>query len=163
MIIELKNKNTLIVDEFKFKCCIGKNGLKLNKTEGDYSTPKGFYNLGTLYYRKDKAPIPNNKLKTKMIKKNMGWCDDPKSKSYNKEIIINNSIKCEKLFRPDYKYDYLIVIEYNTKKIVTNKGSAIFIHLTKNYKATAGCIALKKNDFLILIRILKKNSKILIA
>ena len=41
MIIRLKNKDTLIVDQFRFKCCIGKNGLKKNKVEGDFSTPKG--------------------------------------------------------------------------------------------------------------------------
>ena len=28
MIIKLKNKDTLICDDFKFKCSIGKNGLK---------------------------------------------------------------------------------------------------------------------------------------
>ena len=31
MIILSKNKQTLKIDEFKFKCCIGKNGLSLNK------------------------------------------------------------------------------------------------------------------------------------
>ena len=163
MIIHVPNKNTLIIDDFKFKCCIGKGGLKLNKKEGDLSTPKGIYNLRTLYYRKDRNPIPNNNLKTKIIKKNMGWCDDPKNKFYNKEIKINNNIKCEKLFRNDYKYNYLIVIEYNRKKIIPNKGSAIFIHLTEDYKPTAGCIALKENDFLVLIKILNKNSRIRIA
>ena len=45
MIIRLKNKDTLIVDQFRFKCCIGKNGLKKNKVEGDYSTPKGKFLL----------------------------------------------------------------------------------------------------------------------
>ena len=40
MIISVKNKHTLQVDEFKFKCCIGKNGLTSNKKEGDKKTPK---------------------------------------------------------------------------------------------------------------------------
>ena len=31
--------------------------------------------------------------------------------------------------------------------IKKGKGSAIFIHLTKNYKSTAGCVALSKKDF----------------
>lgn len=163
MIIELKNKNTLIVDQFKFKCCIGKNGLSNNKKEGDSKTPKGTYKLGILYYRNDRSPISDTKLNSKKIKKNMGWCNDPKSKLYNKEIEINKSIRHEKLFRVDYKYNYLIVIEYNTKNIKAFKGSAIFIHLTKNYKPTAGCIALKENDFLILSKLITKNAKIKIS
>ena len=47
-------------------------------------------------------------------------------------------------------------------KIKKNKGSAIFIHLTKNYKSTAGCIAILKKDFLILAKLINKNSKIII-
>ena len=49
MIIRLKNKDTLIVDQFRFKCCIGKNGLKKNKVEGDFSTPKGKFLLENLF------------------------------------------------------------------------------------------------------------------
>ena len=163
MIIELKNKNTLIVDQFKFRCCIGKNGLARDKKEGDLKTPKGTYKLGILYYRNDRNPISDTKLTIKRITKTMGWCIDPKNKYYNKEIEINKSIKHEKLFRVDYKYNYLIVIEYNTKKIAPFKGSAIFIHLTKDYKPTAGCIALKENDFLTLSKLISKNTKIKIA
>ena len=163
MIIELKNKNTLIVDQFKFKCCIGKNGLSRDKKEGDLRTPRGTYKLGILYYRNDRNPICDTKLTCKKIKKNMGWCNEPKSKYYNKEIKIKKSIGHEKLFRVDYKYNYLIVIEYNTKKIKPFKGSAIFIHLTKNYKPTAGCIALKENDFLTLSKLISKNTKIKIS
>lgn len=163
MIIELKNKNTLIVDQFKFRCCIGKNGLSRDKKEGDLRTPKGTFKLGVLYYRNDRNPISDTKLTSRKIKKNMGWCNDSNNKYYNKEIKIKKSIKHEKLFRVDYKYNYLIVIEYNTKKITPFKGSAIFIHLTKNYKPTAGCIALKENDFLILSKLISKNTKIKIS
>ena len=160
MKITLKNKYTLKIDDFKFKCCIGKNGLKKNKIEGDKCTPKGTFKLGTLYYRKDRVKKPITSLKTKNIKRNMGWCNDSKNKLYNQEIKVNKNIKCEKLFRKDYKYDYLLVIEYNTKKIKPNKGSAIFIHLTKNFKATAGCIALLQKDFLIMTKLINKKSLI---
>ena len=160
MKITLKNKYTLKIDDFKFKCCIGKNGLKKNKIEGDKCTPKGIFKLGTLYYRKDKVKKPITNLKIKSIKRNMGWCNDSKYKLYNQEIKINKNIKCEKMFRKDYKYNYLLVIKYNTKKIKPNKGSAIFIHLTKNYKATAGCIALLEKDFLIILKLINKKSTI---
>ena len=160
MKITLKNKYTLKIDDFKFKCCIGKNGLKKNKIEGDKYTPKGTFKLGTLYYRKDRVKKPITSLKIKKIKKNMGWCNDSKNQFYNQEIKINKNIKHEKLFRKDYKYNYLLVIEYNTKKIIPNKGSAIFIHLTKNFRTTAGCIALLQKDFLIMLKLINKKSTI---
>ena len=70
MRIILKNKDTLLYDEFEFKCSIGKNGLKKNKKEGDNSTPKGIFLLGDIYYRADRLNKPVTKLKTKIIKKN---------------------------------------------------------------------------------------------
>ena len=160
MLIHLKNKDKLIVDEFKFRCCIGKSGTKKNKIEGDNSTPKGIFTLGTLYYRKDRVKKPDTKLKTKIIKSNLGWCNDPKHIFYNKEINIQKKIRHEKLYRKDQKYDYFLVINYNIKKTLPNRGSAIFLHLTKNYNQTAGCIALKKNDFLILLKLINKKTKI---
>ena len=160
MLINLKNKDTLIIDDFKLKCCIGKKGLKKHKIEGDKSTPKGIFTISTIYYRKDKVDKPLTNLKKKIIKRNMGWCNDPNSKFYNKEIKIDKSISSEKLYRKDYKYDYLIVINYNTKKIIPYKGSAIFIHLTNNYNPTAGCIALKKKNLLILLKLINKKTKI---
>ena len=93
----------------------------------------------------------------------MGWCNDSKSKFYNKEIKIQNKINHEKLYRNDHKYDYLIIINYNTKKTLPKKGSAIFIHLTNNYSPTEGCVALKKNDFLILLKLINKKTKIIIS
>ena len=163
MLIKLKNKDTLIIDDFKLKCCIGRKGLKNNKKEGDFSTPKGIFKLGPVYYRSDRVPKPITKLKCYKIKKNMGWCNDPTNRLYNQEIKVNKKIKHEKLFRKDYKYDYLLVIEYNRKKIKPNKGSAIFIHLTKNFKPTAGCVALLQKDFLILVKLINKKSTIKIS
>ena len=91
----------------------------------------------------------------------MGWSNDLKNKKYyNKLIKTNKKIKHEKLHRNDYKYDYFITINYNTKKTILGRGSAIFIHLTKNYYPTAGCIAIKKKDFLILLKLVNKKTKI---
>ena len=163
MLIHLKNKDKLIVDDFKFRCCIGKSGTKKIKIEGDNSTPKGIFTLGTLYYRKDRVKKPVTNLKTKIIKSNLGWCNDPMHMFYNKEIKIQKKIRHEKLYRKDQKYDYFLVINYNTKKRIPFKGSAIFIHLTSNYQPTAGCIALNKKDFLILVKIINKKTRIKIS
>ena len=162
MLIKLINKNKLIVDEFIFQCCIGKNGITNNKIEGDFKTPKGKFNLGDLFY-KYKKDVKESNLNKKKIKKSMGWCNNINSKNYNKLIKISKNEKYEKIFRKDYKYDLMIPIEYNFKKVIPNKGSAIFLHITKNYKSTAGCIAMSKKDFLIMIKILDKKNQILIS
>ena len=161
MTIVLKNKETLVFEDFIFQCVIGKKGLVKKKIEGDKKTPIGTFSLGNVYYRKDRHPKPITKLKCIPINKNMGWCDDIKYKrNYNKLIKVNKKIKHEKLFRDDYKYDFLIPINYNTKKIKLGKGSAIFLHLTKNFSSTLGCVAMKKKDFLILLKLINRNTKI---
>ena len=162
MIIHVPNKNTLIIDDFKFRCCIGKKGLNFNKREGDFSTPKGLFNLKKLYFRKDRVGIPKCKIDKKVIKKNMAWCDDSNHKKYNKEIkTLNKNLK-ENFYRKDHKYDYIISISHNKQKI-PGKGSAVFIHLTDNYKPTSGCVALKKKDFEILLKLIDKKTKIKIG
>ena len=163
MIIILKNNESLICDDFKFRCVIGSGGKTTNKIEGDKKTPKGTFSLGTLFYRSDRKKKPETILRCRKINKKMGWCDDLSSKKkYNKLITINkdSKLKHEKLFKRNSNYDYLVPINYNTNKTIKGKGSAIFIHLTKNYKSTLGCIALKEKDFLILVKIIKKNTKI---
>ena len=164
MTILLKNKHTLQVDEFYFKCCIGKNGLARKKKEGDFKTPLGIFKIEKLFFRKDRIKKPKTSLKTIEIKQGMGWCDDINyPKKYNRQIKINNKIKHEKLRRNDNKYDLFLPISYNRKNPKVGLGSCIFLHLTKNYKPTAGCIALKKSDFLIMLKIIKKNIKIKIS
>jgi L,D-peptidoglycan transpeptidase YkuD (ErfK/YbiS/YcfS/YnhG family) len=161
MTILVKNKHTLQIDEFKFNCCIGKKGSTTNKKEGDKKTPKGTFEIENLYFREDRIKKPLTLLKCIKIKKNMVWCDDISfPKKYNKLIKIDKKIRHEKLKRKDSKYDLLIPIKYNFNKPTIGKGSCIFIHLTKNYQPTAGCIALKKKDFLIMLKLVKKDSKI---
>ena len=162
MIIHVPNKNTLIIDDFKLRCCVGKKGINYNKKEGDYTTPKGLFKLRKLYFRKDRVGIPKCKIYKKNIKKNMAWCDDPNHKKYNEEIKTYNKDLKEHLYRIDHKYDYVISISHNEKKI-SGKGSAIFLHLTNNYKPTVGCVALKKKDFEILLKLIDKNTKIKIG
>ena len=162
MIIIVKNKDTLLIDDFKFKCSIGKKGVCNKKVEGDLTTPKGIFNLGNIYYRSDRIQKPFSKLKSISIRKNMGWCDDSNSKFYNKLIKIKKNLRIsyEKLYREDHKYDLFILIKYNYKNPVKFKGSAIFLHLTKNYLPTKGCVALCEKDFLILAKLINRKTKI---
>ena len=159
MIIKLKNKDTLICDDFRFKCSIGKNGLKKKKFEGDMCTPIGTFSLGPVYFRSDRVDRPDTKLKTLKINEQMGWCDDPNNTNYNKEIKLNKKIKAEKLYRKDKIQDIIIVINYNTQRIIKNKGSAIFIHVAKKKMTpTKGCLAIKKIDLLKLLKLIEKKT-----
>jgi len=160
MLIKVKNKDTLIFDDFIFRCVVGKKGISEKKREGDFCTPKGSFKLKTVYYRPDRIKKIKTKLNTKKIQQSMGWCNDPLNEKYNSLIKINGKIKHEKLYRRDNKYDILLVIDYNLRKPIPFKGSAIFIHLTKDYSPTAGCIGISEKDFLILIKLINKKTKI---
>ena len=113
MIIVIKNKETLLIDDFKLRCVVGKKGINKNKVEGDYTTPRGIFKLGNIYYRSDRVQKPLTKVKSIVIKRNMGWCDDPNSKFYNRLIKIKKNLKIshEKFYRRDSKYDFVILVK----------------------------------------------------
>ena len=162
MIIINKSKY-LKYKDLKFKCALGKAGIRKKKKEGDNITPKGIYKIIKIYYRDDRIKKISSKFKLIKITKKMGWCDDPKSKKYNQLIKLPNKYSHEKLYKKNNTYDLLLVLDYNMKPIVKNKGSGIFMHVAKrNYRPTAGCIALKKKDLLKLTKIIKLSTKILI-
>ena len=154
-------KHFLLYKGYKLKCCIGKSGIKLFKKEGDLATPKGIFKLGLLYYRKDRNKSLKCKIRKRVIKKSMGWCNDSRSKKYNQEIYFPFKYGAEKLYRKDRIYDIFINIKYNHSPVVKGKGSAIFLHLTNNrYKPTKGCAAILKKDFLKILPLISKNTKI---
>ncbi len=156
-------KKLLLYKGYKFKCSIGRSGLTYAKKEGDLKTPKGLFGLGTLYYRKDRNKSIKCKLKNKIIKKNWGWCDDIKSKKYNRQISFPFKYRAEKLYREDRIYDIFINIKYNFLPTKKNKGSAIFLHLcSKKYKPTKGCVAIEKKNFLKILPLINSNTKIFI-
>ena len=162
--IIVKKSGYLNYKNFKFRCALGKNGIRQKTREGDFVTPKGKYKLIKIYYRADRIKKISSSLKKIKIKKNMGWCDDINSKFYNKQIKINKKISHEKLYRKDNVYDIVVVLNYNINPIIKGKGSAIFLHVAKkNYNKTQGCIALKKNELLNLVSKIKKNTQIKIG
>ena len=162
--IIVKKSGYLNYKNFKFRCALGKNGIKKKVKEGDFITPKGKYKLIKIYYRADRIKKINSPLKKIKLKKNMGWCDDVNSKYYNKQIKINDKISHERLYRKDSLYDILVVLNYNLNPIIRGKGSAIFLHVAKkNYSKTQGCIALKRNELLNLVSKIRKNTQIKIG
>jgi|TARA_B110000444_G_C18747181_1_gene550860 L,D-peptidoglycan transpeptidase YkuD (ErfK/YbiS/YcfS/YnhG family) len=162
MHILLQNKK-IYIKYYKLKCAIGKRGINIKKREGDNITPRGKFALKSVLFRQDRVADIKTKLTKIKIEKNMGWCDDPNSKNYNKLIRYPFKYNAEKLYKKDNIYDIIITIDYNYNPIIKNKGSAIFIHIAKNnYSPTRGCIAISKRDMKKLLANINKNSKILI-
>jgi L,D-peptidoglycan transpeptidase YkuD (ErfK/YbiS/YcfS/YnhG family) len=159
--IIVKKSGYLKYKNLKFRCALGKGGVKKKIIEGDNITPKGIFKIIKIYYRPDKIKKIKTLIKKIKIKKNMGWCDDPNSDFYNKQIKLPTKLSHEKLYRNDNLYDLIAVLNYNTNPIIKNKGSAIFMHIGKDsYKKTKGCIALKREHLIMIISKIKKNTKI---
>jgi len=157
----LINKKNLTYGNYNAKCAIGKRGIGFKRKEGDLITPKGRYKIKYILYRKDRIKKIRSKIKKIIIKKNMGWCNDPKSKNYNKLIYLPSNYSSEKLYKKENIYDIILVLNYNMNPIIKNKGSAIFIHVAKKkFRKTEGCVAIKKNYLLRIIKDLKKNTEV---
>lgn len=174
--IKVNNQNSydIIYDKFIFKCQVGYAGIVNynKKIEGDRKTPAGEWKLKRVFYRSDRIDlvkmIYRSVIPLKKISKNCGWCDDPKSKKYNQYIKIKEKglsfpFSYEKLWRDDQVYDIFIELDYNSRPVILNKGSAIFIHCSfKDYRPTAGCIALGNENLIELIKNIKVETKIVI-
>ena len=155
------NKKNLIYKNYKAKCAIGKRGIGYKKKEGDLITPRGKYKIKFILYRKDRVKKIQSKIKKIEIKKNIGWCNDPLSKNYNKIIKLPSSHSYEKLYRKENIYDIILVLNYNMNPTLKNKGSAIFIHVAKrNYKKTEGFVAIKKRSLIKIAKELKISTKV---
>jgi L,D-peptidoglycan transpeptidase YkuD (ErfK/YbiS/YcfS/YnhG family) len=162
--IVVKKNNYLEYKNLKFRCAIGKAGIQKKIREGDNITPKGTYKILTIYYRQDRIKKIKCPIKKKIITKKIGWCDDLKSKYYNKQILLPSKLGHEILYRKDNIYDILCVINYNANPILKGKGSAIFLHVARRkYQKTKGCIALRKNHLIQLLSRIQKNTKIKIC
>ena len=160
MHIKLINKK-LRFNNYRIKCSIGKRGISRSKKEGDNTTPKGSFGFKFLLYRKDRIPKIKTKLKKIPIKKSMGWCDDPRSNFYNKLVKLPFSFSAEKLYLTKNIYDIILVLDYNSKPVVKNKGSAIFLHISsKNYRPTKGCVAISKKNLFFLLNFIDKKTKL---
>jgi len=159
--IVVKKNNHLEYKNLNFRCALGKAGIKKKIKEGDNITPKGTFKILCIYYRQDRIKKIKCPIKQIKITKQIGWCDDSKSKYYNKQIKLPSKLSHEILYRKDNIYDIICVLNYNIRPTLKGKGSAIFLHVAKNkYQKTMGCIALKKKHLIQLLALIKKNTKI---
>jgi len=155
----LINKKYISFNNYKAKCAVGKRGIGYKRKEGDLITPIGKYKIKYILYRRDRIKEIKTKIKKIVIKKNLGWSNDPRSRQYNKLIKLPSKYNYEKLYKKENVYDIVLVLNYNMNPVVRNKGSAIFIHVARrNYKKTEGCVALKKMHLLKIIKDIRYNT-----
>jgi L,D-peptidoglycan transpeptidase YkuD (ErfK/YbiS/YcfS/YnhG family) len=153
--------NTLEANGKSYKCAVGKGGFSKDKREGDGCTPLGTFLLRECFYRPDKMPAPETDLPLKALAENDGWCDDPKSRSYNLQVKRPYHFSHEALWREDDVYDIIVPLGYNDDPVVPGKGSAIFMHVARqNYEPTEGCVALALADLLELLALCDSGTRI---
>jgi L,D-peptidoglycan transpeptidase YkuD (ErfK/YbiS/YcfS/YnhG family) len=147
--------------ERRWRCTVGAGGIREDKVEGDSATPVGEFPLRRIYYRNDLLVLPKVALPARPISKHDGWCDDPRSPSYNKLVHIPNEWGAEKMWREDGLYDLVVVVGYNDDPPEGEWGSAIFLHIARDdYAGTQGCVAFSRNDLLELLPLLTRDTRL---
>ena len=154
---------TLEINRKSFDCTLGTTGViaASEKKEGDGKTPLGIFPLRQLLYRADRVPKPVTGLPVEILTKETGWCEDQTHADYNTKITLPHPSVHDCMTREDHLYDYTVVIGYNDAPPLPGKGSAIFMHLARpEFSPTAGCVGLRPEAMLEVLKYCDKSSKI---
>jgi L,D-peptidoglycan transpeptidase YkuD (ErfK/YbiS/YcfS/YnhG family) len=145
----------------RWRCVLGAGGVREDKVEGDAATPAGEFPLRRIYFRNDRLVLPKVQLPARPMASHDGWCDDPRSPTYNRLVHVPNEWSHETMWREDGLYDLVVVIGYNDDPPEGEWGSAIFLHIArKDYSPTRGCIALSRPDLLELVPLLTPTTRL---
>ncbi|ACK49313.1 conserved hypothetical protein [Methylocella silvestris BL2] len=129
-------------------CAIGSAGVRRDKREGDHASPAGSWRLLYGFFRADRRAPRSSALPMRATRPGDGWCDDPASALYNRQVAAPFARSFETLWRDDRLYDIVIVLDYNIHPRRKSRGSAIFLHCARDgLDPTEGCIALRPRDF----------------
>ena len=143
----------LLWNGLAYKCALGKGGITPRKREGDGATPAGYFTLRRLFYRPDRLPAPETGLISQALNPEDGWCDEPAHDAYNQLVTRPFPASNEQLWRDDHIYDLIVEVGYNDDPIRAGNGSAIFMHIARcDYEATNGCVALRRDNLLQVLR-----------
>jgi len=147
--------------ERRWRCTVGAGGVREDKVEGDGATPAGCFPLRRVYFRNDRLVLPKVRLPARAINQHDGWCDDPRSPTYNRLVRIPNEWSHEKMWRDDGLYDLVVVVGYNDDPPEGEWGSAIFLHIAQDDMGpTRGCVAFKREDLLELLPLIGPDTRL---
>lgn len=159
------NSMFLLINDKKYQCSIGRNGLTHTKQEGDLATPIGQFQLRGCYYRADRImPPPETALPLQALAPNDGWCDAPTHMLYNKPVKLPFDASHERLWRDDHAYDLIVPLSYNDNPTLAGKGSAIFWHIAQpDWRSTEGCVAIARDAMLEILPFCDENTVMMIG
>ncbi len=115
----------------RFRCALGRRGVRAEKREGDGATPAGCWPIQRVLYRADRLPAPKTRLPLAMIARDDGWCDDSGALRYNQPVRLPHTGGAERLWRDDGVYDIIAVLAFNLDPVVPGAGSAIFVGIIR--------------------------------
>jgi L,D-peptidoglycan transpeptidase YkuD (ErfK/YbiS/YcfS/YnhG family) len=160
-LITVSPRHVLTCGDLSSPCAVGWGGIRVNKREGDGSTPAGRYPLRRVLFRPDRIATIDSRLPVSTISKRDGWCTDPADAAYNQQISLPRSGQHEALWRDDRLYDVIVVIGYNDAPVVPARGSAIFLHVARpGMSRTDGCVAIPVDAMLEVVRRCDVNTAI---
>ena len=165
LIVEVDSADSALawaaLGERRWRCVLGAGGVREDKVEGDQATPAGEFPLRRLSYRNDRLVLPKVALPARPIAEHDGWCDDPRSPSYNRLVRVPNDWSHEKMWRSDGLYDLVVVVGYNDDPPEGEWGSAIFLHVAReDMGPTQGCVAFARADLLELVTLIGPKTRV---
>ena len=104
-----RTKGILRCGSITVPCALGRSGIITRKREGDGATPTGTFELLQVYYRADRSQRPQTVLPLEVLKPELGWCDDPGHRRYNRLVDLPFQASHEKMWREDRLYDIVVV------------------------------------------------------
>ena len=159
-----RSRGWLVVGGQTIAVALGRGGILANKREGDGGTPKGTFRPRRLWWRADRHPRPRTFLPIRAIRAEDAWCEDPRSRHYNRPVKLGREQSGDRLKRTDHLYDFIVEIDHNASPRITGLGSAVFLHLAReDFSPTAGCVSMTSSAMRQLLRRLGPQTKIIIG
>lgn len=133
--------------DFETYCGYGRNGLNLDRYEGDATTPIGAF---PILYAFGHGENPGTAMTYKKITPNSYYSGE--SSTYNTWVESPYRISGEHL-ADYYQYQYAMSIGFNINPVVVGKGAAIFLHCKSVDRwTTSGCVSIPEDYMLDLLR-----------
>lgn len=146
-----------------FPCTLGRGGISAFKHEGDGATPLGTHCLLYGYFRQGRFGTRLTRLEMSVIDKEMGWCDAPADRNYNRPVRLPYAASHEIMLRGDELYDICIVLDWNMRQRRRGRGSAIFLHVAKpGLPPTEGCVAVRPPVLRRLLPYLSRHARLIV-
>ena len=142
----------LHIGPHRCRATFGAGGVRADKREGDGATPAGTLPLRRVLFRADRVARPASAVPVFPLGPADGWCDDPAHPDYNRAVTLPHPARHEALWRSDGQYDVVGVLGWNDAPAVRDRGSAIFLHVSRDDGGpTAGCVALRLPELLLVL------------